>query len=94
MKKLNAFLMIALVALFTNCSKSNDTNGGANTGISPRITFDPATGVVTSIINNVNGAVITVNAGSRYNAVDRSIDLDWTLGRWHVIEHWRYLGPR
>lgn len=67
---------------------------GANTGIRPRITFDPVTNEVVSIINHANGAVITVLPGSKFNPNDHSIDLNWNLGRWTVNEHWEYLGPR
>jgi hypothetical protein len=70
------------------------SGGAANTGIRPKITFDGATKAVTSIVNHNNGAVITVVPGSKFNPSDHSIDLEWILGRWHVTEHWRYIGPR
>ncbi len=67
---------------------------GANTGIRPRITFDPVTNLVTSIIENNSGNPINVLAGSKFNPNDHSIDLNWNSGRWTVREHWEYLGSR
>jgi hypothetical protein len=71
-----------------------NTGGAANTNIRPRITFDANTKAITSAINHVNGAVLTVVPGSKFNPADHSIDFEWVLGRWHVTEHWKYLGPR
>jgi len=71
------------------------TGGGANTGIRPQITFDPTTNKVVGMINaNTPSTVVTVGSGSQFNEDDHSIDLEWTIGRWHATEHWEYIGPR
>ncbi|HMT73205.1 MAG TPA: DUF1735 domain-containing protein [Chitinophagaceae bacterium] len=71
------------------------TGGFANTGIRPVITFDPTTNKVVSVTNSNNATqVFTVGASSKFNPSDHSIDLQWTLGRWAVTEHWKYIGPR
>ena len=66
----------------------------ANTGIRPKITFDPATDRVTSIVRNSDNAPMVVGSISKFNRADRSLDIEWTLGRWKVTEHYTYLGSR
>jgi len=70
------------------------TGGLANTGIAPKITFDQATDKVTSIVRNSDNAVMVVGTISKFNRADRSLDIEWTLGRWHATEHYTYMGPR
>jgi len=81
---------------YANYIVQNLSSGGfANTGIRPILTFDPATDKVASVTNFNNlTQVFTVGANSRFNNSDHSIDLDWTLGRWHVTEHWKYIRAR
>lgn len=73
---------------------NNTTGGAANTGIRPVITIDPATNAVTSIVNFNNGAAAVVGAGSKFNPSDRSFNVEWTFGRWHAKEHYKYIGER
>jgi hypothetical protein len=71
------------------------TGGGANTGIKPAFTFDDATGDVTRIYNIVNNTTLTMGpATTAYDNATRSFDSEWTLGRWHVTEHWEYVSER
>jgi hypothetical protein len=70
------------------------TGGLANTGIRPKITFDQATDKVTSIVRNSDNTPMVVGTISKFNRADRSLDIEWTLGRWHATEHYTYLGPR
>lgn len=73
----------------------NATGGGVNSGVRPQITFDPTTRLVTAMKNVNNNAAIPFGPTSRFNESDHSIDLDWTsLGRFHAVEHWEYIGPR
>jgi hypothetical protein len=70
------------------------TGGLANTGIRPKITFDLNTDKVTSIVRNSDNAAMVVGTISKFNRADRSLDIEWTLGRWHATEHYTYLGSR
>ena len=70
------------------------TGGAANTGIRPVITFDPVTDEIVAMNRYSDNAVLTVGAGSKFNASDRSLDVEWTLGRWHVTEHWKFIKER
>jgi hypothetical protein len=70
------------------------TGGLANTGIRPRITFDQATDKVSSIVRHSDGAAMVVGTISKFNRADRSLDIEWTLGRWHATEHYKYIGSR
>lgn len=73
---------------------NNATGGAANTGIRPVFTINQTTNAVTSIVNFVNGAAAVVGPNSKFNPSDHSFDIDWTIGRWHVKEHLKYIGPR
>ena len=72
----------------------NTDNAGANTGIRPLLTMDLATDEVVSIVNANNGQALTVGAGSKFNASNRSWQVEWTLGRWHAVETWTFLRER
>jgi hypothetical protein len=80
---------------FANYVVVNATTGaGANTGIRPEFTFDPNTNLLISAVNKVNGTALVVGAGSKFNPADRSFDIKWSLGRWSVTEHWKFLRDR
>ncbi|MEB0248726.1 MULTISPECIES: family 16 glycosylhydrolase [unclassified Mucilaginibacter] len=62
MRRINAFLIIALVVLFTNCSKSNDTGGSATAGMPTNLSVTPT--VSTDNSGTVTFAVTADNAVS------------------------------
>ncbi|HUC82399.1 MAG TPA: DUF1735 domain-containing protein [Flavisolibacter sp.] len=73
---------------------SISTGGGANTGIRPEFTFNTTNDQLVSAINKANGQALTIGAGSKFNPADRSFDIKWSLGRWTITEHWKFLRDR
>lgn len=73
---------------------SLETGGGANTGIGLSFTFDPETNELVSITDPFNPARVFTNVSGQFNPSDRSIDVQWTSGRWTVTEKWTFSEER
>lgn len=72
----------------------NATGGGVNSGVRPRITFDPVTRQIVSVINHANNAALPLYSG-QFNDADHSIDIEYgMLNRFRITEHWEYIGER
>lgn len=73
---------------------SLETGGAANTGVGLSFTFDPESNELVSITDPFNPSRVFTNVGGKFNPGDRSVEVQWTSGRWTVSETWTFSEER
>ncbi|HWK59615.1 MAG TPA: DUF1735 domain-containing protein [Parapedobacter sp.] len=73
---------------------SIETGGAANTGVGLSFTFDPESNELVSITDPFNPSRQFTDVSGQFNPGDRSIEVQWTSGRWTVSETWTFSEER
>ncbi len=73
---------------------NNAGTSAANTGVGLQFTFDPATNKLTAVTDPYNAARVFSNVVGSFNPNDRSIEIQWTTGRWTAKETWTFSEER
>ena len=71
-----------------------ETGGAANTGVGLSFTFDPESNELVSITDPSNPDRVFTDVSGKFNPGDRSMEIQWTSGRWSVSETWTFSEER